>query len=324
LYDKIPEVNLMSRWRRQEEHENNERWLVSYADFITLLLALFVVMYAISQVNEGKTQVLANSLISAFGNQSTHRNFITAVPDPLPRKREPKRDPKHDSERDAKPDSRPDPAGDYLAIKKARDFAEAQREGQRQQQEEMEAVARDIMAAFTPFASLIESGQVRVVQSNLGLGVEINARVLFAPGQAVLQENSSRILEAVAEVLKDSNHAIQVEGHTDNIPIVTEKFPSNWELSAVRASSVVRLLVGSGLDAARLTALGYGENRPVDSNDTEEGRSRNRRVTVLILSAPLDVPPANSPESLRDAKPDTKRPDTNHESPVKVSGLLIT
>lgn len=306
MYDKIPEVNVMSRGRRPEEHENNERWLVSYADFITLLLALFVVMYAISQVNEGKTQVLASSLISAFGNQSTHRNLIMAVPDPLPRKREPKRDPKHDAERDAKADSSPDPAGDYLAIKKARDFAEAQR----QQQDGMEAVARDIMAAFTPFASLIQNGQVRVVRSNLGLGVEINARVLFAPGQAVLQEDSSRILEAVAEVLKDSNHAIQVEGHTDNIPIVTEKFPSNWELSAVRASSVVRLLVGSGLDAARLSALGYGENRPVDSNDTEEGRSRNRRVTVLILSAPLDVSPASSAETLRNMPPD------NHESPI--------
>src|SRR5687768_17967873 len=132
----------MSRERRQEEHENNERWLVSYADFITLLLALFVVMYAISQVNEGKTQVLASSLISAFGNQSTHRNLITAVPDPMPRKREPKREPKHDSERDLKTDSNPDPADDYLAIKKARDFAETQRERQRQQQEGMEAVAR--------------------------------------------------------------------------------------------------------------------------------------------------------------------------------------
>ena len=305
LYDKILVVDVMSRRRKQEEHENNERWLVSYADFITLLLALFVVMYAISQVNEGKTQVLANSLVSAFGNQPDHRNLITVIPDSLPQERAPKRDPKLNSQQNTEQDSGQawkDLSGEDLAVKKARDFAEAQR----QQQEGMEAVARDIMAAFTPFASLLENGQVRVIQSNRGLGVEINARVLFAPGQAVLEEDSSRILEAVAEVLKDSDHSIQVEGHTDNIPIVTEKFPSNWELSAVRASSVVRLLVDNGLDSARLTASGYGENRPIDSNETEEGRSRNRRVTVLILSAPLDTPPANSPETLPDARADAQ------------------
>jgi chemotaxis protein MotB len=94
------------------------------------------------------------------------------------------------------------------------------------------------------------------------------------------------VLESVAQVLKNTDHAIQVEGHTDNIPIVTEKFPSNWELSAVRASSVVRLLIANGLEATRLAAMGYGENRPLESNDSEEGRKQNRRVTVMILSAP--------------------------------------
>jgi chemotaxis protein MotB len=209
---------------------------------------------------------VAGSLVSAFGAQSDRSVLVTPESAPLPPVRE---SPEEDR-----------------AIKKARRLAEAQR----RQQEAMEVIARDVVAAFQPFSSLIENGQVRVIPSSRGLAVEINARVLFAPGQAVLEQNSTRVLEVVAQVLKDNDYPIQVEGHTDSIPIVTDKFPSNWELSAVRASSVVRLLIGSGVEAARLTAVGYGENRPVDSNDTEDGRMRNRRVTVMILSNPEHNP----------------------------------
>jgi chemotaxis protein MotB len=260
----------MSRKRRPEEHENHERWLVSYSDFITLLLALFVVMYAVSHVNEGRYRAVAGSLVAAFGNQPNQMNpqpIATMTPDALP----PVHGPMGDS------------TGDYLIAKKARRIAEAQR----RQHEKMEIIARDVMAAFDP---LLKNGQVRISQSNLGVRVEIDASLLFAPGQAVLQEESSRVLESVAQVLKNVDHAIQVEGHTDNIPIVTEKFPSNWELSAVRASSVVRLLIDNGVEAVRLTAVGYGENRPLEPNDSEEGRKHNRRVTVMILSTALDTP----------------------------------
>jgi chemotaxis protein MotB len=263
----------MPRKRRPEEHENHERWLVSYSDFITLLLALFVVMYAVSHVNEGRYRAVAGSLVAAFGNQPNQLNpqpIATMAPDALP----PIHGPMGDS------------TGDYLIAKRARRAAEAQR----RQQEKMEIIARDVMAAFDP---LLKNGQVRISQSNLGVRVEIDASLLFAPGQAVLQEESSRVLESVAQVLKNVDHAIQVEGHTDNIPIVTEKFPSNWELSAVRASSVVRLLIDNGVEAVRLTAVGYGENRPLEPNDSEEGRKHNRRVTVMILSTALDTP-ANS------------------------------
>ncbi|SOD41550.1 chemotaxis protein MotB [Nitrosovibrio sp. Nv4] len=261
----------MPRRRKPEEHENHERWLVSYADFITLLLALFVVMYAISQVNAGKSRVLAESLVNALDAQADQRNVIVAVPDPVPS------------------------IADSQAIKKANHFEETRR----RQQERMAAIAHDMMSTFAP---LVENGQVRVIQSSVGLGVEINASVLFAPGQAEVQENSSRVLEAVALVLKNDDYAIQVEGHTDNIPI-TEKFPSNWELSAMRASSVVRLLINQGVDASRLTAVGHGENRPVDSNDSEEGRMRNRRVTVMILSTPPESLPQVFPEILPEDLP---------------------
>jgi chemotaxis protein MotB len=271
----------MARKRKLEERENHDRWLVSYADFITLLLALFAVMYAVSQLNEGKYRQVAGSLVTAFGAQPDRSSTALIKLEPAPSS--PVREP---SEEDR-------------AIKKARRLAEAQR----RQQEAMEVIARDVVAAFQPFSSLIENGQVRVIPSSRGLAVEINAKVLFAPGQAVVEQNSARILEAVAQVLKDNDYLIQVEGHTDSIPIVTDKFPSNWELSAVRASSVVRLLIGSGIEAARLTAVGYGENRPVDSNDTEDGRTRNRRVTVMILSNPEHNPLS---DSLEDASQETE------------------
>ncbi|SFN70379.1 flagellar motor protein MotD [Nitrosospira briensis] len=286
----------MPRRHRREEHENNERWLVSYADFITLLLALFVVMYAFSQVNGDKNRVLAESLSSALASQPDRRTdaALPQVPAPAPAPSVPLIE-------------------DRQAIRKARHFAETQR----RQQERMESIAHDIMSTFAP---LVENGQVRVIQSNRGLGVEINASVLFAPGQAVVQENSSRLLEAIAQVLKNDDYAIQVEGHTDNIPI-TGKFPSNWELSAVRASSVVRLLIDNGVEAARLTAVGHGENLPVDSNDSEEGRMRNRRVTVMILSSPPEPLPETLPEIVPEDLPGTL-PDNLHLTGVKPAAVF--
>jgi chemotaxis protein MotB len=284
LIHTLQDIHKMPRRHRPEEHENNERWLVSYADFITLLLALFVVMYAFSQVNGDKNRVLAESLASAFDAQRDRRNIATPPPVPVPL------------------------IEDRQAIRKARHFAETQR----RQQERMESIAQNIMSTFAP---LVENGQVRVIQSNRGLGVEINASVLFAPGQAIVQENSSRLLEAIAQVLKNDDYAIQVEGHTDNIPI-TEKFPSNWELSAVRASSVVRLLIDNGVEATRLTAVGHGENLPVDSNDSEEGRTRNRRVTVMILSNPPEPLPETLPEILPEDLPEVL-PDNLHLTRVE-------
>ncbi len=156
--------------RKPEERENHDRWLVSYSDFLTLLLALFVVMYAISQVNEGKYKVVAGSLVTAFGNQPNQLNrqsITTVTPDSLPI-----RDPvKRPIDRSAG-----DSMGDYLIAKKARRIAEAQR----RQQEKMEIIARDVIAAFDP---LLRNGQVRVVQSDLGVRVEIDASLAIRSGR---------------------------------------------------------------------------------------------------------------------------------------------
>lgn len=262
--------------KKHEDHENHERWLVSYADFITLLFAFFVVMYAISSVNEGKYRVLSDSLVSAF--QKAPRSTL-----PIPVGKEA---------------PSPSPASENL-IKHAlpvRKGDAAQDMRRKQQEVKMKSIAKDILQVLAP---LVKGGQVSVTQSSRGIAVQINASVLFAPGLANLEGESIKVLTAVAKVLAPAENAIQVEGYSDNSPIRTPAYPSNWELSSARASSVVRLFVNNGVAPERLVAMGYGENRAVDSNNTVEGRARNRRVTIMILSeaqekvTELPVSPSN-------------------------------
>lgn len=253
----------MRRRRQEEEPDNHERWLVSYADFITLLFAFFVVMYAISSVNENKYRALAASLGAAFTGVPTVVEPVvrTTVPVKLPPRR-----PKES-------------------------------EALRRERDQMTKIARDILDVLAP---LVDQGKVRVTQLSRGITVEINASVLFAPGEAKLATASNDALQAVAEVLKNDHREIQVEGHTDDIPIANASFPSNWELSAVRASSVVRLFAQNGVAESRLTAVGYGATRPVDDNATAQGRLRNRRVQVLISAnlpdRPVEIPVRRQPQ----------------------------
>lgn len=248
----------MTRKKFEEEHDNNDRWLISYADFITLLFALFVVLYALSSINEGKYRVLSNSLGNAFSNrvmpvQNERIEPLSLLPiRPLP-----------------------------LSNPKLRNAEELRRERDR-----MTGIGRDILKVLAP---LVGEGKVRVSQNSRGISVEINASVLFSPGDARLTSESEQVLRAVALVLRADQHAIQVEGHTDVAPISNASFPSNWELSAVRASSVVRLFIDGGINESRLTAVGHGPTQPINSNETSDGRARNRRVEVTILSALPDV-----------------------------------
>ena len=269
----------MSRRRRhEEEHENHERWLVSYADFITLLFAFFVVMYSLSSINEGKYRVLSDSLVSAFRsvnlNASGEQIVVPPIASAIPT---------------ATPPAQPPPV-----VSRTPEQAEA--EARRQAQvARMRSVADEIRRVLEP---LTRGGQVSVSEGALGITVEINASVLFAPGEAALGDAAITALRAVAEVLAGADFPVTIEGHTDNTPINTFRFPSNWELSAVRASSVVRLFVESGVAAWRLTAAGYGDQRPLSDNTNEEGRARNRRVTILIESMLGEAPPT-APGRLR-------------------------
>ena len=150
------------------------------------------------------------------------------------------------------------------------------------QRDKMRNVAKDILEVMAP---LIEQGKVRVLETSRGVTIEINDSILFSPGQALVQPPLVKAMRAVAEVLAASDFPITIEGHTDNVPISTLQFPSNWELSAVRATTVLRLFIDAGVAADRLTAIGYADTRPVEPNLLVDGRARNRRVTILIDSA---------------------------------------
>jgi chemotaxis protein MotB len=250
----------MARRKREEEHENHERWLVSYADFITLLFAFFVVMYAISSINEGKYRVMSDSISSAFrampGNTSGAMvavNPNAATPIAMPTRRN-------------VPNVKADP---QQTVKK----------------EKLRSMAKELNQALAP---LVAEGKVKVTEGALGITVDINASVLFAPGDARLDIIAQRALITVAEILAPTDFPVLVEGHTDNTPINTVLFPSNWELSTVRAASVVRLFVDSGMDPRRLSAAGYADQRPVADNATPDGRQQNRRVAITIESRTPD------------------------------------
>ncbi|MBU1237141.1 MAG: flagellar motor protein MotD [Gammaproteobacteria bacterium] len=248
--------------RTDDEHENHERWLVSYADFITLLFAFFVVMYAISQVNEGKYRVLSDTLSSAFRNVPGASSGAQVAVNPRA------------------------PVPLLIPLKKPRPVVKVDSD-QLVKKAKLRNMAKDINEALAP---LVKEGQVRITEGALGITVDINASLLFASGDARLDVRAEQALKAVAQVLAPTDFPIIVEGHTDNTPINTPQFPSNWELSGTRASSVVRMFIDNGVDPRRLTATGYAEQRPVEDNATPEGRARNRRVAITIESRTPDNP----------------------------------
>lgn len=242
--------------------------MVSYADFITLLFAFFVVMYAISSVNEGKYRVLSESLVTAFSSATgglPQTAGTTSVNEPPP----------------ATPG--------------------VTREDRRSAHtHSMRGVADDILQAMAP---LVKQGQVSIIETDRGVTVEINDSILFDRGQAILGNSASQAMRAVAQVLAKTSFPIVIEGHTDNQPISTRQFPSNWELSAVRATTVLREFIAGGVSPTRLTAIGYGDQRPAADNDTAIGRARNRRVTIQIEAAiapaaEAESPPGTAPEAL--------------------------
>ena len=248
----------MPRKKPEEEHENVERWLVSYADFITLLFAFFVVMYAISSINEGKYRVMSDSLVNAFREVPTTDQAI---------------------QMGAKNPAVLDGTG--MPIGHAVQHQQGNTPERQQAAERMKKVAKNVLEAMQP---LSQNGQVRVTQSPRGITVEISASLLFNSGDAVLQPQSKQALAAVAKVLAEVVNPIQVEGHSDNVPINSPAYPSNWELSSARAGSVVRLFAELGVPTTRMVAIGYADNQPLDTNTTADGRARNRRVNVLILN----------------------------------------
>lgn len=154
-------------------------------------------------------------------------------------------------------------------------------EQQRKIQERMKAIAGSLSQVM---AGMINQGLVSVNQAKRGVVIDISASSLFRTGDAVLQPGTLEVLRQVAAVLSKEDHPIEIEGHTDDIPIATAQFPSNWELSSARASSVARMLIDNGVPAKRLAVVGLASNQPLALNDSPENRARNRRVTITIVS----------------------------------------
>ncbi len=241
----------MWRKRYHEDPEQSDRWLVSYADFITLLFAFFVVMYAMSSVQEQKVRQLSTSIGLALGKKAPSPVLPEAAPAP--------------AEADLLPQS---------ATRRKKSIAQ-------REHSQMKGIAQ---ALNDRLSVLVKQGMVRVTRSSRGISIEIDAAILFAPADARLNPASIAALESIAEILRPHPNAIEVEGHTDSRAIKTAAYPSNWELSAVRASRVVRLLAASGIDETRLLAVGHAANHPVASNETTQDRLRNRRVEIQVLS----------------------------------------
>jgi len=266
----------MARRKKHEEHVNAEAWAIPYGDLVTLLFALFTVMYAISSVNEGKFRVLSDSMIAAFhGAPKSIRPVNLGEKEPGKGGDKPLtgitptvfiklKDDK------STPDGHLQPRDPNRSEgMRSADLPGALIRMQRQVQDAMQA--------------LIDAKLVTVRRENMWLEIEINTDILFPSGAGEFAPTAEPVLDKLAEVLKPFPNPIRVEGHTDNRPIRTASFPSNWELSAARAASVVHQFTRQGIDPLRLEIVGFGEFHPRQPNDTSEGRNANRRVVVLVL-----------------------------------------
>jgi len=289
----------MSRRRRKhEEHTNHEAWAIPYGDLVTLLLAFFVVMYAISSVNEGKYRILSDSLVAAFRGtprtlepiqvgekqvgsgadlkvslveqgtlEGQPRQMLEAVPleNAHPRRNGLRRD---------------GAAGQPLPGAKATDEAML-----RKVADEVERAMQD----------LVERKQVLVRRYVDRVEVEIRTDILFRSASAELSPHAQAIIGRLSDALIRFPNPVRVEGHTDNVPIRTRAYPSNWELSAARAATVVHIMSQRGVEPARLAVLGYGEFRPARPNDSAEGRNMNRRVLLVVTGVGEKPEAAASP-----------------------------
>ena len=274
----------MARKKKHEDHVNHEAWAIPYGDLITLLLAFFVVMYAISSVNEGKYRVLSESMVAAFrGSPRTTQPIQIGDSSPS-----------GNADQGANPMSElglSDPRTLQLprevlqeALLQNSDPDSTRTGTDSTAGNELEQMEEAVRAAL---GDLIDMDQIRVRQSQFWLEVEVQTDILFATGVARVSDSAVGVLQRIAEVLAPFPNPVQVEGHTDSVPISTDRFPSNWELSAARAASVVRLFSENGIDPERLAVMGMGEHQPVADNATAQGRNRNRRVLVVVLANDL-------------------------------------
>jgi chemotaxis protein MotB len=281
------------------EHENEERWLLTYADMLTLLFALFMVLFSISSVNISKYQVLQQSLKAAFsgsilpggrailqsGSESTsaHTPATAEVPSIVPLVPTPTSRSSSSTGSANNPAAKPMSSAQLQAALNSMSASIAEQDNFVKLKEKLDAYAK--AHGF--------GNKVQTVIERRGLVVRVlTDNLLFDSGSATLQPGADQLLNEVGQLLNlDPTHPITVEGHTDNQPIATAQFPSNWELSTARATNVVRFLISRGVDRYRLGAVGYADLHPIASNATAAGRAQNRRVEIVLMRL-NPVPPS--------------------------------
>ncbi|RIZ66155.1 MAG: flagellar motor protein MotD [Methylococcales bacterium] len=278
----------MARKRLAEEPEDKDRWLISYADLMTSMFAFFVVLYAVSSVQEKKFLQMSSSLGNALGNPSSpiSSKLGNVSSNPL----------MLDNPQVTNDFIAPEPisvlippALELTSLSEERtpvnpvEITKVNEEQQKieQNKTQIKNIANELEQRLAP---LVNQGKVHVTLSNWGISIEINASILFGAAEAKLNPESIEILQPIADILKDQPQLIHVAGYTDNKVINNAYYPSNWELSAARASSVVRLLIDAGVDSKRLAAVGNADNQAIATNATPEGRMRNRRVQLSIMA----------------------------------------
>ena len=248
----------MSRRRVEEQDLHSQRWVISYADFITLLFAFFVVLYAISSVNEEKYRQVTESFADVFPGQDSASNIQNSG--------------KSATNSDGMGIFQGGESSTVVPVEKIVP-----------PKPENSAVLQSIGEQMrTQFKKLISSGNVAVQSNNLWVALELGANLVYPEGGALPVITADPVFERVAKILKQYDNPIHVEGYTDNQFISSDLYPSNWELSAARAAGVVRILEMNGVAPQRMAAVGFGEYQPLTDNFTERGRRLNRRIVIVV------------------------------------------
>ena len=247
--------------KKQEEHENHERWLVSYADFITLLFAFFVVMFATSQTDKSKAQQVADSVNRALEGDSLKAMVSVILGGTI--------DDKGQGNAQHK-----GPGGARPAIKSAG----ANSNGQ------IAELLPSLKVLTKELEQEVKNGKLQISMGVRGLTISFTQAALFPSGEDVIAEDTYPSILKIATAIQQIPNPVRLEGHTDAIPIHNSRFRSNWELSAARSIALLELLTRDGVPKDRLSIAGYADTAPVEDNQTEEGRKRNRRVDIIILN----------------------------------------
>jgi chemotaxis protein MotB len=249
----------MGRRKKHPEQVNHERWLVSYADFITLLFAFFVVMFASSQTDKGRAQQVSEAVKKALEGE-----HVTAVLAAI---------------------LRGSPEKDGRGGAMVRGPGGINKPTEERKEEKLAELLPSLKVLSEELKSEIAAGRIQIDMQARGLVVSFTQAALFPSGEDVISPDAYIGIEKVAAAVAKLPNPVRLEGHTDSVPISTPRFRSNWQLSAARSIALLDIMVGKfGISDDRLSVAGYADTAPVASNDTEQGRARNRRVDIIILN----------------------------------------